>query len=65
MISINPAVRFGKPCLAGTKIAVADVMQLANAGVAMREIISEYYPDLTEEQVKACIEYANRIKTGK
>jgi uncharacterized protein (DUF433 family) len=65
MISIHPDIRFGKPRLDGTRIAVADVMQLVNAGVSIREIIGEYYPDLNEEQVKACIEYANRSNTGK
>ncbi len=65
MISTHPNIRFGKPCLDGTRIAVADVIQLVNAGVSIHEIIGEYYPDLSEEQVKACIEYANRTKTGK
>jgi len=65
MISTHPNIRFGKPRLDGTRIAVADVMQLVNAGVSIREIIGEYYPDLSEEQVKACIEYANRTQTGK
>jgi uncharacterized protein (DUF433 family) len=64
-ISTHPNIRFGKPRLDGTRIAVAEVMQLVDAGVSIREIIGEYYPDLSEEQVKACIEYTNRSKRGK
>ena len=64
-ISTHPNIRFGKPRLEGTRIAVAEVMQLVDAGVSIREIIGEYYPDLNEEQVKACSEYAHRTKTGK
>jgi uncharacterized protein (DUF433 family) len=65
MISTHPNIRFAKPCLDGTRIAVADVMQLVNAGVSIQEIIGEYYPDLNKEQVKACIEYSNRTKSSK
>lgn len=58
MISVNPEVHFGKPCVAGTRITVANVLELIEAGTPLRDIVTDYYPDLTEEQVKACVRYA-------
>jgi uncharacterized protein (DUF433 family) len=58
LISVNPGIHFGQPCVAGTRITVANVLELIEAGVPMQEIVGEYYPDLTEEQVKACVQYA-------
>jgi len=58
LISVKPNVHLGKPCVAGTRIPVVAVLELIEAGVSMREILDEYYPDLTEEQVKACVQYA-------
>ncbi|MGH7600876.1 MAG: DUF433 domain-containing protein [bacterium] len=58
LISVNPGIHFGQPCIAGTRITVANVLELIEAGIPMQEIVGEYYPDLTEEQVKACVQYA-------
>lgn len=57
MITVNPRVHFGQPCVAGTRITVANVLELIEAGVSMPDIINEYYPDLTEDQIKACVRY--------
>lgn len=57
-ISVDPTIHFGKPCIKGTRIKVQDVLELVNAGVSFDEIVSEYYADLTVEDVHACIEYA-------
>jgi uncharacterized protein (DUF433 family) len=57
-ISINPEIHFGKPCVAGTRITVQDVLELVGAGIPFEEIISQYYPDLSVEDIKACIQYA-------
>jgi uncharacterized protein (DUF433 family) len=61
LISVNPGIHFGQPCVAGTRITVANVLELIEAGVPMHEIVGEYYPDLTEEQVKACVRYAIEV----
>lgn len=58
MIAVNPKIHFGQPCIMGTRITVANVLELIETGVSLREIVEEYYPDLTEEQVKACVRYA-------
>ncbi|MBI4556749.1 MAG: DUF433 domain-containing protein [Candidatus Hydrogenedentes bacterium] len=57
-ISVNAGVHFGKPCVAGTRIPVQNVLELINEGVTFERIISEYYPNLTVEDIRACVEYA-------
>jgi len=57
-IVVDPKIRFGKPVIAGTRIAVEDVLELIAAGVPIERIITDFYPDLTEEDVRACVRYA-------
>ena len=57
-ISVNPAVHFGKPCIAGTRVTVQNVLELLDAGMTFEEILRDYYPDLTEDDLRACIQYA-------
>lgn len=56
-ISINPSIRFGKPCVTGTRIAVADVLSWLASGMSFGEIIHDF-PELNEDQIKACLAYA-------
>ncbi len=51
-------MHFGKPCITGTRITVQDVLELVREGIAFREIIQEYYPELTVEDIRASIQYA-------
>lgn len=60
-IVIDPKVHFGKPCVAGTRIPVADVLELIQEGISFDEIIKKYYPDLELEDVKACVRYATEL----
>ena len=60
-IVIQPDVHFGKPCIAGTRITVQNVLELVEDGISLREIIAKYYPDLKIEDIKACIHYATEI----
>ncbi len=57
-IAVGPGVHFGKPCVAGTPIAVRDVLGPADADIPFDRIVRDYYPDLTVEDVHACIRYA-------
>ncbi len=61
LITVHPEIHFGKPCIAGTRITVANVLELIEAGVSLREIVEQYYPDLSEEQVRACLRYAIHV----
>ena len=57
-ISISPEVHFGKPCVAGTRITVEQVLELIQDGISFATILRDYYPDLTHEDIYACMQYA-------
>lgn len=57
-ITVNPEIHFGKPCVAGTRITVQSVLELINEGLTFDLIIKDYYPDLTVDDIRACISYA-------
>jgi uncharacterized protein (DUF433 family) len=61
-IVVSRDVMHGKPRIAGTRVTVVQVLDLLAAGKTPAEIISEdYYPDLAEADVRACIAYASQI----
>lgn len=57
-ISVNANIHFGKPCIAGTRIPVVNVLELVGQGITFATIIQDYYPELQIEDIKACIQYA-------
>ncbi|MCX7840518.1 MAG: DUF433 domain-containing protein [Anaerolineae bacterium] len=60
-IAINPNIHFGKPCVAGTRIPVQNVLELVREGIPFDQIIRDYYPDLEIADIQACIEYAMAV----
>lgn len=60
-ITVNPEIRFGKPCVTGSRITVQSVLELLDEGLTFDQIIEEYYPDLTIADVRACLQYAIAI----
>ena len=56
-IHIDPNIRFGKPCIKGTRISVADVLGWLASGMSYDEILEDF-PQLTKEQVLACLQFA-------
>lgn len=59
-ITIDPAVRFGKPCIRGTRISVADIINLLAAGFTIEEIPDEY-PGITKDDVLAALEFSGQM----
>lgn len=57
-ISVDPTIHFGKPCVAGTRITVQNVLELIDAGIPFSSIIADYYPELTVTDIHACMQYA-------
>ncbi len=57
-ITVNPNIHFGKPCVAGTRITVQNVLELVKEGLSLAEIIQDYYPDLEIRDIRACLQYA-------
>lgn len=61
-ISINPNICHGKPCIKGHRIMVWQILDLLAAEIKPEEIISEnYFPQITLQDVYACIAYANQL----
>lgn len=56
-IEIDPQVRFGKPCIKGTRISVYDVLSWLSSGMSVDEILSDF-PQLTKDQILACLGYS-------
>lgn len=56
-IEINPKIRFGKPCIRGTRISVYDVLSWLASGMTIQEIINDF-PQLTKDQILACLGYS-------
>jgi uncharacterized protein (DUF433 family) len=57
IISVNPAIRSGKPCVRNLRITVADVLGYLAAGMTRKQILADF-PKLTNEDITACLEYA-------
>ena len=57
IITIEPGKRGGRPTIRGMRIAVADVLGWLATGMTHEEILSDY-PELTEEDIRACLAYA-------
>ncbi|MBP8250787.1 MAG: DUF433 domain-containing protein [Herpetosiphon sp.] len=55
-ISVNPAVCFGKPCIRGTRIWVAFILDLLANGTTTEEILADY-PQLVLDDVRAALAY--------
>ncbi|MBI5364064.1 MAG: DUF433 domain-containing protein [Planctomycetes bacterium] len=57
LITIEPGKRGGKPCIRGLRITVYDVLEYLASGMTIAEILEDF-PDLTEEDVRACLAFA-------
>ena len=57
IIKKNPNKRFGKPCIRNTRITVYDVLGWLASGMKFEDILSDF-PELTDEDIKACLAYA-------
>jgi uncharacterized protein (DUF433 family) len=56
-IVADPNVRFGKPCVRGTRLSVGDVLGYLAGGMTEDEILRDF-PQLAREDVRACLAYA-------
>ena len=56
-ISIDQEIRFGKPCIKGTRIAISDILGWLAAGMTNSEILEDY-PTLKEEHIRAALTFA-------
>ncbi|MCO4098653.1 MAG: DUF433 domain-containing protein [Gemmatimonas sp.] len=56
-ISLDPVIRFGKPCVRGTRITVGDVLGYLASGMTEAQVLADF-PDLTHEDILACLAFA-------
>ncbi len=56
-ITIEPGQRGGKPCIRGLRITVQDVLEYLASGMTVEEILGDF-PDLTREDIQACLAFA-------
>jgi uncharacterized protein (DUF433 family) len=57
IITLEAGKRSGKPCIRGMRITVSDVLEYLAAGMTAEEIVSDF-PELTIEDVRACLAFA-------
>jgi uncharacterized protein (DUF433 family) len=56
-ISIDQEIRFGKPCIKGTRIAVQDILSWLASGMSNAEILEDF-PQLNQEQILAALAFS-------
>jgi uncharacterized protein (DUF433 family) len=57
VITIQPGKRSGQPCIRGLRITVQDVLEYLAGGMSVEEVLHDF-PDLTREDIRACLAYA-------
>jgi len=57
IITFNPEIRSGKPCIRNMRITVYDVLELLSSGMTTDEIVEDF-PELKKEDILACLSFA-------
>ena len=57
LITVTPDIRSGKPCIAGTRITVYDILEYLAGGMTEQEILDDF-PALRLEHIKASLAFA-------
>ena len=57
IITIEPGKRSGKPCIRGLRITVQDILEYLAGGMTEEEILVDF-PELTREDIHACLSFA-------
>jgi uncharacterized protein (DUF433 family) len=60
-VSITPGLRSGQPCIRDLRITVWDILKWLGSGASHSQIISDY-PELTEEDILAALQWAAALK---
>jgi uncharacterized protein (DUF433 family) len=63
-ITVDPEVCFGKPCIKGTRVRVADVLDMFAGGATRQEILTDF-PYLSDDDLTAALAYAARASDNK
>ena len=60
-IAVSPGVRSGQPCIRDLRITVWDILKWLGTGATHAQILSDY-PELTEEDILAALQWAAALK---
>jgi len=64
IITAEEGKRGGRPCIRGLRITVGDVLGWLAAGLSHAQILADY-PELTEDDIRACLAYAADRESGR
>ena len=59
-VTVDPAVCAGKPCIRGTRIYIAIILDALAEGLTPEEIV-DHYPSLQTEDIRAAVAYAAEL----
>lgn len=57
IITVEPDMRSGKPCIRGMRVTVSDVLDYLASGMTPDEIVADF-PYLTLDDIRACLSFA-------
>lgn len=57
-INTDPNICHGQPCIKGTRVMVYLILELLESGLTAEQIIQDYYPQVTKQDIEACLHYA-------
>lgn len=60
-IAASPNVCHGQPCIKDTRIMVYLILELLEAGITPADILRDYYPQLSELDIRACLQYSAHL----
>ena len=63
-ITIDPQICHGRPCIRGLRYPVTMILELLAAGMSHLDILADY-PDLEEEDIRVCLQYAAKLSDVK
>ena len=63
-ITLDPDVRFGKPCIRGPRITVQEILEWLSSGASQQQILADY-PQLEPEDFLAVYAYAAELAAGR
>ncbi len=58
-ITINPDIRFGKPCIKNTRITVSDILGWLASGMSIEEIEKDF-PEINREHILSALSFSAR-----
>jgi len=57
IITLDPEKMHGKPSIRGLRITVYDILDYLASDMSVEEILADF-PDLTKEDIRACLAFA-------